>query len=134
MNNEEAEVSQDEADYEIVFNFTWSSTSHPTNYPGSGAHFTTLIGALHNDALSVWAVGDIVGSTDPDSRALPGMENMAEDGVTGNLRNDLTPFVTSGEVKQILTGGGTITLVSRRPVTIILSAWRACLRPVRIGL
>ena len=107
----EEEVSQNEVDYEIVFNFTWSSTSHPTNYPGSGAHFTTLIGALHNDALSVWAVGDIVGSTDPDTRALPGMENMAEDGVTSVLRNDLTPFVTSGEVKEILTGsGGTITL------------------------
>ena len=100
--NPEAELPQNEVDYEIVFDFTWSSTTHPTNYPGGSAHFTTFIGALHNDALSVWAVGDIVGSTDPATRALPGVENMAEDGVTSVLRNDLQPFVTSGEVKDIL--------------------------------
>ena len=69
----------DSAAYRIVFNATWSSSTHPTNFPG-GAHFSPLIGAVHNDSVSYWEVGEA---------ASPGIEQMAETGGTNTLTSEI---------------------------------------------
>ena len=69
----------DSAAYSIVFNATWSASTHPTNFPG-GAHFSPLIGAVHNDSASFWAVGET---------SSPGIESMAETGATGILTSEI---------------------------------------------
>ena len=67
--------SANTATYRVVFDATWSATTHPTNFP-SGAHFSPLIGSVHNDGATFWALGDT---------ATRGIEIMAETGGTGTL-------------------------------------------------
>lgn len=67
--------SANTATYRVVFDATWSATTHPTNFP-SGAHFSPLIGAVHNNGATFWALGDT---------ATRGIEIMAETGGTGTL-------------------------------------------------
>ena len=55
------------ATYRVVFEATWSASTHPTNFPG-GAHFSPLIGAVHNDNITFWARD---GTATPGSRAWP---------------------------------------------------------------
>ena len=45
-----------EAIYEVTFQGTWTTASTPDGVVG-GAHFTTLIGAVHNDAVTFWRSG-----------------------------------------------------------------------------
>ncbi len=79
----EIDPASDTAVYRVVFNATWSATTHPTDYP-PGAHFSPLIGAIHNDGATFWALGEI---------ATPGIEQMAETGgttlLTGEIRNQM---------------------------------------------
>ena len=89
-------ASPDSAVYRIVFNATWSSTTHPTNFP-RGAHFSSLIGAVHNDGVSFWARGQI---------ATRGIETMAETGATGNLASEIRARTPTNALSVI--GGGAI--------------------------
>ncbi len=75
----EVEPPSDTALYSIVFNATWSAATHPTDFP-SNAHFSPLIGAVHNDAVTFWALGET---------ATPGVEQMAETGGTGLLTGEI---------------------------------------------
>ena len=67
------------ATYRVVFDATWSATTHPTDFP-SGAHFSPLIGAVHNAGATFWALGDT---------ATRGIEVMAETGATGPLTAEI---------------------------------------------
>src|SRR6185436_2545124 len=49
-------VSDFTARYQVVFNSTWSQTTHPTNWP-AGAHWSGLVGGTHNDAVYFWREG-----------------------------------------------------------------------------
>lgn len=75
----EVEPPSDTALYSIVFNATWSALTHPTDFP-SNAHFSPLIGAVHNDAVTFWVLGET---------ASPGVEQMAETGGTGLLAGEI---------------------------------------------
>ncbi len=76
----EVEPPSDTALYSVTFNATWSATTHPTDFPSGSEHFSPLIGAVHNDSVSFWASGET---------ASPGIEQMAETGGTGRLRNEI---------------------------------------------
>ena len=75
----EVDPPPDTALYSIEFDATWSAATHPTDFP-PGAHFSPLIGAVHNDAATFWALGEI---------ATPGIEQMAETGGTGLLTREI---------------------------------------------
>ena len=75
----QVEPASDTALYSVTFNATWSATTHPTDFP-PGAHFSPLIGAVHNDSVTFWASGET---------ASPGMEQMAETGGTGLLAGEI---------------------------------------------
>ena len=83
------------ATYRVVFTATWSASTHPTNFPG-GAHFSPLIGAVHNDGAVFW---------EPDGTATPGIERMAETGGTGTLTAEIQTEVP-GAALAVINGSG----------------------------
>ena len=67
------------ATYRVTFQGNWTTASTPGGVVGS-AHFTTLIGAVHNSSVSFWTSG---------GTASPGIEVMAETGFTRTLRREI---------------------------------------------
>ena len=67
------------ATYRVTFTGSWTTDSTPGGVVSS-AHFTTLIGAVHNSNVTFWQSGGM---------ASPGIESMAETGATGTLRNEI---------------------------------------------
>ena len=84
------------ATYRAVFDATWSASTHPTNFPG-GAHFSPLIGAVHNDSVTFWALEGI---------ATPGIERMAETGGTATLAAEIRAEIP-GPALTVINGSGT---------------------------
>ena len=66
--------------YTIEFRGDWTTAATPEGLPG-GAHFSRLIGAVHNAAVTFLEGG---------GTASPGVESMAEVGGTSRLRNEVT--------------------------------------------
>ena len=91
----EIEPASDTALYSVTFNATWRATTHPTDFP-SGAHFSPLIGAVHNDSVSFWASGET---------ASPGIEQMAETGGTGLLAREIRAEMPDNAI-SVVTGRG----------------------------
>ncbi len=81
-----------ETQYRLTFQANWSSSTFPTNFPG-GAHFSPLVGAVHDSGNEFWS---------PNNRASSGIESMAEVGGTGtlvaeiNARTPTTSYTGSG--------------------------------------
>ncbi len=90
-----AEIAQ----YQATFQGQWNPTDHPTNYPG-GAHFSTLIGGTHNNAVSFWQAG---------GAASIGIERMAELGSTGPLRDIIEDEIVAGPALSVIQGSGGLT-------------------------
>ena len=68
----EGQTNDDSASYTVTFQGEWTTASTPDGVV-SGAHFTTLIGAVHNSQVTFWSSG---------GTASPGIENVAEIGGT----------------------------------------------------
>jgi len=90
------------ATYRLTFNAEWSSTTHPSAYP-SGAHFSPLIGTVHNADARFWELGGI---------ATPGIEAMAERGRTDTLSEEFTAEIVAGNAMSIL-----VAIVGASPTT-----------------
>lgn len=82
------------ATYDVDFQATWSSATHPGAYP-FGAHFSPLIGATHDGGVSFWAPGGI---------ASPGIESMAETGGTSSLTAEINAAIGAGNAASVITG------------------------------
>lgn len=80
--------------YEVEMVGTWSSTSHPTDFP-SNAHFSPMIGLSHIEALDVIGVG---------LSATPGIQLMAETGGTETLEEEFDRFRTQTYSLDKFTG------------------------------
>ena len=91
----EVPLPSDTAVYQVVFNATWSATTHPTDFP-PGPHFSPLIGAVHNDSVSFWTAGEI---------ASAGMEQMAETGGTSILTREIRAHIP-GNARSVINGRG----------------------------
>ena len=83
------------ATYRIDFSATWSSSTHPTNFPG-GAHWSPLIGAVHSSRASFWEMGET---------SSPGMESMAESGATGTLTGEINDQIPNNAL-SVVSGSG----------------------------
>ena len=84
------------ARYQVVFNATWSQTTHPTNWP-AGAHWSGLVGGTHNAAVHFWREGET---------ASEGIRLMAERGQQATLLSEIAPAIASGTAHLPLAGGG----------------------------
>jgi hypothetical protein len=89
-------VSDFTARYQVVFNATWSQSTHPTNWP-AGAHWSGLVGGTHSQAVHFWREGQT---------ASEGIRLMAERGQQSTLLSEIMPSITSGTAQIALAGGG----------------------------
>ncbi len=85
------------ARYRATFDATWSTATHPVNFPGASAHFSSLIGAVHNEQIVIWDGGQF---------STPGFEEMAETGATDTLTQELDLAAVEGTIDSIITGPG----------------------------
>ncbi len=85
------------ATYEVTFQGNWTLESTPGGVV-SNAHFTTLIGAVHNDDVTFWQSG---------GRASRGVEQVAETGFTGRFRSELaaSPHAAAIVSQSVIFGG-----------------------------
>ncbi len=90
-----APVASTTATYRVVFESTWSASTHPTNFPG-GAHLSPLIGAVHSDGVTFW---------EADGTATAGIESMAETGGTGTLTAEIQAQIP-GNGLAVINGSG----------------------------
>ena len=106
------------ATYEVTFQGNWTLESTPGGVV-SNAHFTTLIGALHNDDVTFWQSG---------GRATRGVEQVAETGITSRFRSELeaSPHAVA-IISESVTFGGTgsatfpIDVTRDHPLVTLLS-------------
>ena len=106
------------ATYEVTFQGNWTLDSTPGGVVG-GAHFTTLIGAVHNDDVTFWRSGGL---------ASPGVEEVAETGFTGRFRSELEASPHAAAIiSQGVAFGGTgsatlsIDVTTDHPLVTLLS-------------
>ena len=83
-----------DANYELTFEARWVA---PAPLPAT-AHFTQIIGATHNSAGSLYTVG---------GQASPGVEDVAERGVTANLISEIDAGIALGTVESAIFGTDT---------------------------
>lgn len=79
--------------YRVTLNINWTSATHPGTLPGN-AHVSAPVVAVHSTPGAMFAVG---------AQASPGIEAMAERGVTSTLVNELR---ASGLATEVRTGAG----------------------------
>ena len=95
-----------EARYRVSFVSTWSSLTHPTQFP-SNPHFSGLVGAVHNSSASLWTLNGF---------STQGMEDMAEFGGKSALLSEVQTLINQGDALSTLSGGG----ISRSPGMVSL--------------
>lgn len=105
VGNEDSIVS--EAEYEISFVSTWSSDTHPYNFPNN-PHFSGLIGVTHDNNVSFWEEGKL---------ASPGIQNMAETGSKDPLNYEINDAIDRGYAFTKLSGEG----ISKSPGSVSLT-------------
>ena len=84
------------ARYRLTFNATWSAQTHALNFPPP-AHFSGLVGAVHNNTVEFWAPGQI---------ATDGIELMAETGDGSGVLAEVGTAVANGSAANEISGGG----------------------------
>jgi hypothetical protein len=82
--------------YVAEFAAEWSAATHPGAYP-AGAHFSRLIGGVHNGEVSFWTPGGL---------ASPGIEQMAEVGGVSLLRGEVESAIDAGAAAAVILGAG----------------------------
>ena len=106
--------------YRVTFEgkFTASALASGVSVP-SGEHFTTLIGAVHNDSVTFWSSG---------GTASAGIESMAEVGGTSVLKSEINASSNAlAVIEKSLPSGGTptatvdFTVTTAHPLVTLLS-------------
>ena len=88
-------MAQGTATYDLTFTATWTSSTHPTDFP-SNPHFSGMIGGTHNSAVSFWDTGAI---------ASDGIKQMAETWRQGtSLRNEINQAISALNAGGIVEG------------------------------
>ena len=97
------------AAYRVTFEGKWTTVATPDGVPG-GAHFSPLIGAVHNDQVTFWREG---------GTASAGIESMAEVGGTNALKTDITAAGSNAGavIERIGNIGATATVTADFKVT-----------------
>ena len=109
------------ATYRVTFQGKWTTTATATGVAvPSGAHFSPLIGAVHNDQVTFWSSG---------GTASAGIESMAEVGGTSALKTEITaagsdassPIERSGNIGVTATVTVDITLSLTHPLVTLVT-------------
>ena len=113
-----APPAQAQVTYEVTFQGNWTTDSVPGGVISS-AHFTTLVGAVHNDNVTFWESG---------GTATSGVEGVAELGATGTFAIEVNAAASNASlVRQSIGGSPTVThtfdvnFTAARPLFTLLS-------------
>jgi hypothetical protein len=87
------------ARYTVRFDATWTSSSHPIDYPAN-AHWSSLVGGTHDGSVQFWQVGQL---------ASAGIRDMAERGLTAPLASEVQAQITAGHAGVVILGNGIAT-------------------------
>lgn len=90
-------LNAQDAIYKIEFISNWSSTTHPTDYPSTSAHWSSLIGATHKDAGPLFEVGQ---------EATNGVEQVAETGGTSIITQEINTLIAADLAYEMINGSG----------------------------
>jgi len=82
------------ARYRVVFDSTWSASTHPTDFPDT-AHYSGLIGGTHSSAISFWQEGSV---------ASEGIRQMSERGRKSPLDTEVQHGIATGLAQYLLSG------------------------------
>jgi len=99
------------AEYQLTFEATWSSSTHPTDFP-SNPHFSGLIGATHSPRVRLWEEGGL---------ASPGIKNMAETGSKSPLDSEIDSLIDEGSACTKISGAGINPSPGKVSVTLTVS-------------
>ena len=93
----QAQPGESPITYRVTFQGTWNAAATPDGLPG-GAHFSPLIGTVHNDRVTFWQVGGM---------ASAGIEDVAETGGTSAFKSEINASDHVGAIieKGLGTGG-----------------------------
>lgn len=89
------------ARYRVTFERTWSSQTHPADFPLL-AHFSPVIGASHGDGWRLFAAG---------ATATPGVEKLCEEGKHQPLDAEIRDAVGRGDAGALIETGDPIRSV-----------------------
>lgn len=89
-------IESDSATYDLIFNATWSSQTHPVDFP-SNSHFSGIIGMSHNDSSTLFVEGKL---------ASLGIKNMAELGSKLALIDEINLKIGEGDGFYLISGEG----------------------------
>jgi Spondin_N len=78
--------------YELRFERTWSSDTHPSDFPLL-AHFSPVIGVTHNDRYEPFAAG---------AKATPGLETLCETGKHQPLDAEIRAAIQEGDAGALI--------------------------------
>ena len=73
--------------FRVTFTTQWNAADFPTNYPGN-AHWSPLVGTVHNEQVVFWAPND--------QPATAGIKSMAETGNTSAFDTEIQSAKASG--------------------------------------
>ena len=92
-------AAEETAKYKVTFQGSWTKqNNHPSvNLPGN-AHFSPIIGAVHNKDARVWEVG---------GKATKGFTLVAELGLTASFSKELNSQ-KGGAIASVLNGSGNL--------------------------
>lgn len=96
------------ARYAVEFEATWSASTLPLDFPSGSAHFSGLVGAVHDDRVEFWA---------ESAPASEGIRRMAEQGQKSTLLAEIAAVMPVGAVHFALSGGGIGTSPGRVSLT-----------------
>ena len=102
-------AGQSTAVYTVTFEGQWTTTATPVGVP-SGAHFSRLIGAVHNAGVTFLRSGEA---------ATAGIESMAETGGTSALGSEVTNAGTNA--LSVVQGTGTFGPTTSKALTVTLT-------------
>ena len=83
--------SQSEVEYDVVFTSNWEDHGELPN----NAHFSDLAVAVHSSDITFFEMG---------AQISPGMEELAELGLTGAFRTEVNAAINNGTADQIIIG------------------------------
>ena len=94
--------------YAVEFEATWSAQTLPLDFPAGVAHFSGLVGAVHDENVQFWA---------ENATASEGIRRMAELGSKSTLLAEVAAATPAGAAHFALSGGGIGTSPGRVSLT-----------------
>ena len=107
-----ASAQEGAARYQLTFQGTWSSLTHPNQFPIS-PHFSAVVGATHSGAAVFWQPGALASNA---------IKDVAELGSWGLLWGEILQQVAVGHVDQGLQFGALSPSPGQKTVTFIAQA------------